>query len=387
MIKINKTIGIIFENNKELKELISVVNELKKHYKIHLKIISPSNIYNDKISTDLLQNLDDNIEIYYIKNHFNEKFITLNKFKKILFSFKTKRELKNIMKNVDLVLSGVQTIFSRIIYSSLNQKVPFFVYHRHLIFSTSHNKTNNFLSSKITRYILKSFNIDEFFVSTPNVGFADNYLVLGNVNAKYLNKHGVNKKNIHIVGSLEYDNLKNITENNTNNKKQEIVYITSAFEWVNNQLGERNQVYKINNLIKYVKNNSFCTLTIRIHPREIDLKYKKLIEKYPFINLEYPSLNGIIEDLMKYDIIIGWFSTAIFEISLLNKKVLFYCLQDERDEYIDIIEQLPKEIVVDDISTLLKDAKSIDVSNIIFYKPDITSKQRIVNILLNELND
>jgi len=387
MIKINKTIGIIFENNKELKELISVVNELKKHYKIHLKIISPSNIYNDKISTDLLQNLDDNIEIYYIKNHFNEKFITLNKFKKILFSFKTKRELKNIMKNVDLVLSGVQTIFSRIIYSSLNQKVPFFVYHRHLIFSTSHNKTNNFLSSKITRYILKSFNIDEFFISTPNVGFADNYLVLGNVNAKYLNKHGVNKKNIHIVGSLEYDNLKNITENNTNNKKQEIVYITSAFEWVNNQLGERNQVYKINNLIKYVKNNSFCTLTIRIHPREIDLKYKKLIEKYPFINLEYPSLNGIIEDLMKYDIIIGWFSTAIFEISLLNKKVLFYCLQDERDEYIDIIEQLPKEIVVDDISTLLKDAKSIDVSNIIFYKPDITSKQRIVNILLNELND
>lgn len=387
MIKINKTIGIIFENNKELKELISVVNELKKHYKIHLKIISPSNIYNDKISTDLLENLDDNIEIYYIKNHFNEKFITLNKFKKILFSFKTKRELKNIMKNVDLVLSGVQTIFSRIIYSSLNQKVPFFVYHRHLIFSTSHNKTNNFLSSKITRYILKSFNIDEFFISTPNVGFADNYLVLGNVNAKYLNKHGVNKKNIHIVGSLEYDNLKNITENNTNNKKQEIVYITSAFEWVNNQLGERNQVYKINNLIKYVKNNSFCTLTIRIHPREIDLKYKKLIEKYPFINLEYPSLNGIIEDLMKYDIIIGWFSTAIFEISLLNKKVLFYCLQDERDEYIDIIEQLPKEIVVDDISTLLKDAKSIDVSNIIFYKPDITSKQRIVNILLNELND
>ena len=74
----------------------------------------------------------------------------------------------------------------------------------------------------------------------------------------------------------------------------------------------------------------------------------------------------------------------MFEISLLNSNVLFFILNEERKDYLEIINYLPNDVVVDDIN-YINQARSIDVSNVIFHTPNQTSKSRIVKILTEHL--
>jgi len=87
----------------------------------------------------------------------------------------------------------------------------------------------------------------------------------------------------------------------------------------------------------------------------------------------------------KYDLIIGSFSTAMFEIALLDKPILFYCLESEMEKYKDILEYIPSELVVSSLNKGLVGG-NLDVSKIIYYDKDEKAIDRIVNILQKEIN-
>jgi len=379
-------ICLIFENYHELLDLLDIIRFLQTKYSIDLKIVSPSNIYQDIKSNNILSKLSEDIEILYLPTPKKNKYKELSTLKKILFAFQTRRIIQHYFDDVDLILSGVQTIFSRIIYKiTRKNSIPFYVYHRHLIFSSSYNSTNTFYNNIFIKTLLSILKIDEFVIETPNVGFADKYFVLGELNKKYLVKHNIPKEDIYVTGSLEYDNIDKIkkTLNKSTNKK--VCFITSAFEWVGDNIGESNQALKIQKCIEFVEKNDNYELTIRIHPRENYEKYRNLQKKYPSIKLEYPQDKSVIEDLKKYDLIIGSFSTAMFEIALLDKPILFYCLESEMEKYKDILEYIPSELVVSSLNKGLVGG-NLDVSKIIYYDKDEKAIDRIVNILQKEIN-
>ncbi|WP_027390047.1 hypothetical protein [Chrysiogenes arsenatis] len=382
-----KKIGLIFENNKELVELLAVLENLQKNDKIYyIKIISPTNIYMDSKANELLSQLSENTEVFYLQAPTKKEYFELSKLEKIIFLLKTRKIIKNYFNDVCLVLSGVQTIFSRIMYKATRRyRIPFFVYHRHLIFSCPQNSTNRLCSNSLIQSLLFMFNLDEFFIPTPNVGFADKYLVLGELNKKYLMDHKVADEAVHATGSLEYDNISRINIPIHEDKRTKVCYVTSSFERAGNQLGEKNQVYKIEKIIEFIKNNDVYELAIRVHPRERYQKYQYLQEKYPFIKLEYPIGKSVIEDLAHYDLIVGWFSTALFEIALLGKPILFYCLNNEIDEYKAILEHIPPSLVISNLDNGLA-GHPFDAKKIILYDRNEKAADRIVNILKKQLN-
>lgn len=129
------------------------------------------------------------------------------------------------------------------------------------------------------------------------------------------------------------------------------------------------------------------SLTIKIHPRENINKYKLLKEKFSFIHIKYPSDKSIIEDLCEFDLIIGWLSTAMFEISLLGKKVLFYLDEKDLYEYNAILKYIPSEAIVTKLPIELKTAgKNINISNIIYFNKNEKAIDRFVKIIKKELN-
>lgn len=381
-----QTIGILFENYKELSDLISIIEGLKEKIDFKLKIISPSILYHDKMSVDFLEKIDEKTEIYYINPRENQKFQSLSQLEKLKHIFKEKKGMIDFFDDVDFVLSGVQIIIERILYKELRKKnVKFFVYHRHLLFKNKINKINKLYKIPFFKTITSLLNLDFIIPEVFNVGFADKYLVLGKVNKDYLESFGVDSNKIDIVGSLEYDNV-TLPENIEKIDKKRICYITSAFESINHSVGEENEKKKIADLIKFVeKRSDEYQLTIRVHPRANFEKYETLKRENPSIILEYPTGNSIIYDLYKYDISIGGFSTAMFEIAIFNKPVLFYCYEDEREEYVEILKYTPKENIIDSIDKGLN-FDPIDISDVILYDPKETSKSKILKVLLKELN-
>jgi len=383
----NICIGILFENYKELNDLLQVANDLTKKANVTIKIISPSKLYNDSKSDDLLNNQKEEIDIYYISPHKTKKFQLLSSIEKFFIVLKERKKMIQFFNDVDIVLSGVQIIFERLLYKELKKNnIKFFVYHRHLLFKNNINKKNPVYDIPLFKFFASFLNLDCIVSEIPNIGFADKYLVLGKVNSDYLLSFGVNKEDISVVGSLEYDDIE-LPLIDTNKKiKKQICYITSAFESIKHFRGEMNEQKKIIELIQYInKNSDEYELTIRIHPRANYEKYEKLQKEYPFVLLEYPNANSIIYDLYKYDLNIGGFSTAMFEIALFNKPILFYCFDEEIEEYSAILKYIPKKNIINNLENGLC-INSIDVSNIIYYKSEETSKSRITNLLLKELN-
>jgi len=372
-------VGIIFENQKELIDLLNIARSLASVFKCTIKIISPSKIYIDKQSEVILNNLNKNEEVYYIEAPINQKFSNLSSINKFLHVRKVSKNFIDYFDNVTIVLSGIQTIFERVLYKKLVKKgIPFFVYHRHLIFGSSFKKMSKLIDNCIVKYFINILNINELITIVPNIGFASKYLVLGEVNANYLMENGVSKDDIFITGSLEYDDLSKINVPEINNTNESICYITGAYEWHGYFERENNQRFKLNNLIKFVQNKEY-KLTIRVHPREDFAKYYNLQKKYPFISLQFPSKErSVIEDLIQYNYIIGGFSTAMFEIALLKKPVLFYCLENERTDYQDIIDYLPSESITNDITNKVKPV-IIDIDKIISYNIHKSSKEKIIN--------
>lgn len=386
----DKSIGIIFENYKELKELLIITRAMGKYFNISLQIVSPSKVYEDKASGNMLKELNKNENVYYIVPP-SKKFTTLSSYEKIIYSLKVKKEIKNLFNDVDIVLSGVQTIFSRIMYKSLKmKKIPFFVYHRHLLFTTPFNSKRALPSNSIFKSLVKFLNIDEFFLEIPNVGCADKYLVLGEVNKDYLVENGVDTNSVYTTGSLEYDSLidKDDLKKYFNKlDKFSIVYVSSAFEWVKEDKKEEEQKTRILELISLVKDSVNISLTIKVHPRENLAKYKAMKEKFPFIHIEYPSNKSIIESLCRYDLIIGWLSTAIFEISLLDKKILFYLDKKDLSGYSAILKYISSNTIITSIpDNIINKGNSIDVSNIIYFDKNERAINRITNIIKKELN-
>jgi hypothetical protein len=263
------TIGIIFENSKELSDLLKVVRSIQ-FIDIKVKIISTSNIYHDKDSNEILNKLRDNEEVIFIEKT-KKKFNELTAFQKFLHVKKVEKKLCDYFQDVNIVLSGIQTVFERVLYKNLSKKkIPFLVYHRHLIFGSSFKKSK--LNNVFLKKIINKLNMNEWFSIIPNVGFGDKYLVLGELNKKYLLENGISSDDICITGSLEYDDINKYKDKNIKTIKNSICYITGAYEWHNYLERENNQKFKIQELITFTQNNNY-DLTIRVHPRENKEKY------------------------------------------------------------------------------------------------------------------
>lgn len=332
--------GLIVENNKELKDFIEILNELSLIKDIYVKIVLLSDVYKDNSQDLTLNNIKFKYDILKVNNEYEDSFVKLSILKKVKIVISSRENIFNFMKEVNIILSGVQTVFERILYSKFKNSIPFFVYHRHLLFDDSVGTKKSWKNSKPMKILMSILGLDGFFIDTKAVGFADHYIVLGEVNKQYLVSKGVSPDIIYPLGSLEYDNLAFLTsKSQINTGKKSICYITGACEWIGDLEGEQYQYKKIIDFCEHLKSRlDLYDVWIRVHPREPSDKYKILQEKYPFINLQFMSDMPLLAAINKFDVIIGGTSTTLFEAGLLeDKRIVFFILDDELYRYSNLL--------------------------------------------------
>jgi hypothetical protein len=386
-------IALVVENAKELNDYILVLNNLQTLHNIKVYIIYLAEIYQDKKQDELLKNINFQYEILKIKNIYTKPFKTYSMFEKIRLVRQNIKDMFDFIQECNLLLSGVQTIFERVLYSQISKhKLPVkaFVYHRHLLFDDTVNTSSSKLVHNSIIYGLFSiFNLDGFLIEKKAVGFADKYLVLGDINKSYLIEKGIDATKIVTVGSLEYDDIESsVLKSDFNISNPKICYITSACEWIGDTEGEEYQKEKIDNFLNYCQKENLKDIIIRLHPREDFEKYEQLKEKYNFIKLQYPSNTKLLEDLQEFDVIVGGFSTVLFEVMLINKKVIFYTLEEEKYRYKSLIDNftLPYITSMDDFKEELQQSNIINGSKFITYDKNEKAIDRIVALLEKELN-
>lgn len=338
-----KKYGLIVENNKELKDYIEILNKMSLSQELYVQIVLLADLYQDFSQYETLKKITFNYSLLDIKGNHNISFVKLSVLDKIKIVLKNKKEIFEFVKDIDVLLSGVQTVFQRVLYSQINKnKLPIktVVYHRHLLFDDGVNTAKTWKSSKIVRYIASVLGLDGFFIDVKAVGFSDYYIVLGEVNKKYLVSKGISAKIIYPLGSLEYDSIEAIATPIKQSTKKTICYITGACEWIGDVEGELYQQDKLKQYCEYFKDKlESYEVWIRVHPRESIEKYQDLQKKHSFINLQHMSDNPLLVDINQFDILIGGMSTVLFEASLLDKEIIFFILEKEMYRYQNFIQQ------------------------------------------------
>lgn len=372
-----KKYALIVENNKELKDYIDILNEISKEKNIFVKIILLADIYKDNAQFETIKFINFPYDMLCIKNPYNYSFVKLPNLVKIKLVLQNKNKIFNFISDVHVLLSGVQTVFERVLYSQIKSKkldIKTIVYHRHLLFDDGVNTKKNWKSSILIKQIFSLFGLQGFFIDVKAVGFADQYIVLGYVNQQYLVNNGILATNVHPLGSLEYDNLDLITEKEINYKKQ-VCYITGACEWIGDIKGEQYQNKKIHEYCNFFEDKlDLYDVWVRVHPREPLDKYKRLQEKYPYIKLQYMTNNPLLFDLNQFDILIGGVSTVLFEANLINKLIVFFLLEEEMYRYHTLIHQLQLQIT----TCLSMEFKfQSNLKNIIYYDKSYKAIDRI----------
>ena len=385
-------ISLIVENSKEFNDYIAVLNKLNLSLDIKVKIIYLANIYYDDKQEVLLDKIEFDYEVLSIENIYNKPFKDYSLLEKIILIKSNTAHMLNFIKGCTILLSGVQTIFERVLYSQIkkyNLQIKTIVYHRHMLFDDRVNTASSLVIHNWFVYTLLSFfNMDGFLIEKKAVGYADKYLVLGEINKAYLIEKGIKKNKIECVGSIEYDDLEKFRLFASTNKVKKYCYITSACEWIGDTEGEDYQKERLNNFLEYCKRENIREVTIRIHPREDVSKYEKLRQKFDFIKLQYPSINPLLEDLKEFDIFIGSLSTVLFEVLLINKKVIFYVLDEEMYRYEHLLQKfsLPYITKIEELKNCLAKYNNIDGSKFITYNKNEKAIDRITNVIKKELN-
>ncbi len=331
----SSVIGLVIENYKEFIDISRSLELLATKKQIYLKILDLSELYQDKKycqAVKLISIPHETHRITSIKR--SQPFSNYKSYEKLCTVVKNKKIAISFLRDCEIIISGIQTIFQRIVYASLGKDILFITYHRHLLFDDTLHRAGSYLNrwaGFMQRYIPQS--IQCLFLDKKGVGFADIYLVLGEINRDYLVDNGVCKTSVSLLGSSEYkQNM--INKNNVTKKTQlSICYITAAFDWIDDKEGEECQSIKIDKIIKLVERLRGFSLTIRVHPREERQKYDDFSMLYSFVSIEYPSENSIMEDLSRHDIIVGGLSTTLFESMMLEKLCIFYLLEQELDRY------------------------------------------------------
>lgn len=385
-----KKYALIVENNKELIDYISILNELSQKSHIFVKIIFLAEIYKDLSQYESLKNIRFEHEKLVIKNSYDISFSKMPLMRKLSIVMSNRRQMFKFIQDCEVLFSGIQTIFERSLFNDIkNSKINIKVisYHRHLLFDDGVN--TNLSNNKhycIKKNIAKFIGLEWIFIDNKGAGFSDKYLVLGDVNKKYLISKGVQAEDIYVVGSLEYDNIPSITKKY---ETQSVCYITGAFEWIGDYEGDYYQDKKINEYINTFYKRNF-DVWIRVHPRENIEKYNALKQRFPFIHIQKATGKPILDDLGVFDILVGGISTALFEASLLNNDnyILFALHKDEFYRYSDLINSinLPYSFSIEDSISSISSGKRIQEKNVIFYDKEESALSRISNIIEGILN-
>lgn len=382
-----KKYALITENSKELSDWIQILNYISSKSKIEVSIVSLSDVYQDKLQDSLLQNIHFPHHVLIVENPYGKPFIKLNKFKKICLVLMSSKKIYNFVKSSDILLSGVQTIFERVLYQKIkkfNINLKTIVYHRHLIFDDLVGTKELFWKDKLFSALFSMLGFGGFFIKCKAVGFADKYIVLGKVNEQYLLSKGVSQNSIYPLGSLEYDFLPCQLYKLELSKKK-ICYITGAFEWIGDNEGSLCQIKKIKSYIDFFSHNLMdYEVWIRVHPRENIDYYMRMKDEYPFLNLQFASNNKILFDINEFDFLIGGFSTVLFEALLINKQIIFYILDEEKYRYKNIIKSTGI-IAINDINNFysLSLPQLLD-NNFIYYDQNESALIRIGEFVLKE---
>lgn len=386
-----KKYALIVENNKELSDYISILNELHKDSLIFVKLILLAEIYNDLSQYESLKHINFKYEMLVIKNPYDLSFSKMPFLKKLYIILSNRKRLFHFILDCNILFSGIQTVFERSLFNDIKKSkinIKVISYHRHLLFDdgVNTNLSDNrkySIKKKLSRFI----GLDWMFIDNKGVGFSDKYLVLGEVNKRYLISKGVNSESIFVVGSLEYDHIPTITKKD---ETQSACYITGAFEWIGDYEGDTYQNQKIDAYINAFHNNG-SDVWIRVHPRENIKKYNTLKQKYPFVKIQKATDNPLLEDLSRFDVLIGGISTALFEASLLNNdnNIAFVLHVDEFYRYRNLINsiELPYFFSIEESIHSMVSGIRIREKNVILYDEKESALSRISNVIKEIIND
>lgn len=389
----SKKIALIFENVKEFNDLISICNTLAININIDVHIILLSEIYCDNKIEILLEKAKFNYILYKVKNTLHKPFKEYSIIEKIRFVYKYKNELIDyfIKSDITLLLSGVQIIFQRVLYDSIQEKklgIKTVLLHRHLLYDDGYRQhDNNIFFSDAVFGLLRSVGLGGYLIKNVGVGYADDYIVTGEVTKDYLVEKGINQKNIHCLGSLEFDNY--TYKSREYQRKKSLCFATSSPIAIGDTKLAKLQLERIEIFLDAFSDTENYSLTIRIHPRDFPEQYNSLKNKFKF-NFEQSKGLNILDEINSYDIIIGGFSTLLFEALQIGMSVIFYITEDELSRYKNFIEKYEIPFTTD-----LKDYKSFIVNknnfpnyNKFFTIDDRSSLNKITMYLSeNILND
>lgn len=381
-----KKYALIVENNKELKDYIAIINNLSIKFDLFVKIIFLAEIYKDNTQYESLKEIDFNYELLVVENNLGVPFVKMSFLEKLKIVLLNRKKMLNFINDCNVLLSGIQTVFERCLFNDIkkyNLNINVITYHRHLLFDDGVN--TNLSENKlfvIKRSLSKIFGLDWIFIDNKGVGFSDMYLVLGEINRKYLMSKGVDSDKISILGSLEYDHVPQRTQSS---EAKSICYITGAFEWIGDLEGDKYQDQKIVEYLDLLSRSyEKFNIWIRVHPRENIKKYEKLKQKYSFLHIQQSTGNSLLNDLSKFDILIGGLSTALFEGSLLgNNRILFVINKNEFYRYKSLINDinLPFFYSIRDAMDNMVSGTEIKDKNIIMYIKDEKALSRMVDFI------
>ena len=336
------------ENGQELLDLAKVVEALRSaEVPVRVKLISLEKVYQDRNLTWVRRNLPLWEEVLIVSIPFSKKpFAYYPLLLKAWAVLSARRKILSFCQESDLILVGIQSVFQRMLYASHSRHTPFVSMHRALLFNVEakFNRARD-LRFRLLYPLIRKSPMQFMFPTTPGVGYTDYYFEIGQVNKEYLVEQGVDPERIFITGSPTYDwfytesgKLKIGGDGSKPSfeprRPVRLCYITGAYEWVGDNVGEKFQKQKIAELIDFTRLRADVSMTIRVHPRERLEKYKLLVKTCPHVSLEqYNPRRSIFEDLDKYDVVIGTISQVLYDSVLMGKLVIFYSLPGEIQRY------------------------------------------------------
>lgn len=319
-------IGILVENHKELDELLDFVSEIRKKNPVKVTLFSSDNFYKDKTSAAIRKERSKEIdETFSIPYEEEVPYSFLNVFKKLKYAMLATFEMRKAFKECDFVLVGIQTIFVRILYAIFLGKKRIFTYHRHFLthIDIPGHQFDTFFW-KCILFPLRMLNLERLFASPSGVGFAHHYFVSGECNKKYLELEGVASNRISIIGTPEvYSSLTNSKNTPPGNA---ICYICSGYEWYGDMESDRDQIAHIEKIVA-----RWPDIVIRPHPREKTEKYSRFLG----INgatLQFGDGRPVLDQLQSFNVLLGAFSTLMFEQAIVGKTVIF--LADSKQQHL-----------------------------------------------------
>lgn len=401
-------ITLCLENSQELAEYVNVLNHLSDITAIRVNIISLELLYHDLLFSEILrERARFDYKVLKIAPVFklNRPFTYLSSAQKAITVLKRRKEIIRFAEASNLVLVGIQSVFQRLLYSCLKDR-PFIAFHRAILFEYGGetSRTQRSFARHLGR-LLKLIGLDYLISPQSGVGYAHHYLVIGHQNKSYLEFNGISSDQITVVGSPNYDAISRYRSSEKQNLASEplqVYFITSACEWIGDEERERDQKQKIEEIIDFANNNRHIRLTIRVHPRENAEKYTLLKKQFPFIEIDQYKSTDLFAYLAEYDVIIGGFSTVLFESMLINKPIICYLLEEELEKYRNAVEQtkMPYFTSFDDIKATIQNTflsggdGKIDeylkkqqepMSRVIYFDDKQSSSKRIAHLLLESI--